>query len=416
VTLTTALPQYPTAADLRANIVQAIDDLNSLLTNFNAGGLSGTYIEALCVLMGSDASTIPGSQLEGAYELLNDVRNAAYISTATGEFLDLRCADVGVTRKLATASTTGVIFTSPTPAPSGGITIGIGTIVSAEFADPTKSPQLFQTTTAGTIAAGQTVSNSVTVVAIEAGSGGDVDPGAINLVRTGGLALQVTNPAKATGGTDQEGDDAPNGGLRARGLAAIANASQCTDSAITEDALSYQSIVSAAVADNTADDGVTFMRGRSQLYVDDGSGTLGNPSNPNHTYLVQLQNDVNSGKFRAAGTQLNVVGSTTATITGSLAIDVAQSWINLGNTALSVQNAVQAAIYGVVQASALGHPITLASFIETAKAVPGCSNVIIPSVLINGTAADVVIGPGQVGRCAALSSITVSLNAITPYA
>lgn len=416
--LAASMPAFYTAAELRANAMQAIDELDTLLTNFNAGGLGAMFIEALCILLGADASTIPGSTLEGGYELLADVRDAAYITTAKGIFLDLKCADVGVFRKKATYASTGVIFTLPDgPAGAGGYAIQDGQIVQADPADPTQNPVLFKVLAGTTIPEGSATSPNVTVQCVTAGSIGNVDPGAINTV-VGIGGLRVTNPAKAAGGNDQEEDDSPNGGLRARGLSAIPNASQGTISALEADALTYPSIVSAVYVENTDDDGVTPLRGRGQLYVDDGTADLGDPTNANNVYLVQMQQDFTSGKYRAAGTQTNVVGSKKQGVTIALQIDVAQSWLNAGNAEADLVTSVQNAVFGLIQDSVLAHPVVLASIVETAKEVAGVSNVPLSSVTINGVASDFNMPTAQyVARCVnGPQDVTVTVNQITTYA
>ena len=228
-------------------------------------------------------------------------------------------------------------------------------------------------------------------------------------------SLGCYNPAKAQGGTDSEGDDAPNGGLRARGLKAIADASQGTVAALGDAALTYAGISSAAVVDNTADDGVTFERGNVLIYCDDGSGNLGSSADANNASLLQFQADLTAGKWRAAGVTALALGSLLLPTTVALAIDVAASYLLLGNTSAGVQTAVQAAVFGMVNALPLGAPVVLASIIDAAKNVAGVSNVLVPSVQINGLAADLIANPQQVARCPALGSVAVALNALTAY-
>jgi uncharacterized phage protein gp47/JayE len=410
-TLTASLPSFPTSADIADSLRQAVGGLNSLVTNYNIGGLSQTLLEAVALALGSDASTLPNSSAEGAYEVLNGILRAAYIATASDLFLDLKVADVGVFRKPATYATASVVFVEPVAAPAGGSPHPAGALVSADSADPTQPPVIFLTITDATTAAGAIESSAATAIAVSAGSAGNCDPNTILTIQSGGgTAQSCYNPAKAQGGADTEGDDAPNGGLRARGLAAILNASQCTLSAIAEAALSYAGIVSSATADCTAIDGVTFERGNVLVYCDDGSGNLGSTSDVNHASLVAFQADLTVGKWRAAGVTVLAIGSLLLDVTAALTIDVAASYLVLGNTTAGVATAAQAAVFGLVNALPLGAPVLLATIIDVAKSVAGVSNVEVASVRVNGVAADLIPRPQEVPRCAALTSVAITVN------
>jgi uncharacterized phage protein gp47/JayE len=396
------LPTYPTCADELAALQALVEAAQSLLTNFNAGGVTETLLESEALNLGSDATSYPGVTQKGAYQYLQDVQAAAYILTANGTDLDNKAADVDVYRKQATQSTGAVIFSIATAGGSPTI-IPIGTLVSAEPADPTAPPIIFATTTTGTILTGQTQSNSVLVTAVTAGSLGNVIAGAINTVASGPGGTAVTNPYSTGGGADTEGDDSPNGGLRARALAAIPAASQCTASALVEAAVSYAGITAAYVLDNTADDGYTPELGRVQLYVDDGTGDLGNPANPNHAVIAQLQADLDSGLYRAAGTQVHVVGATLLPVAISLQFTFDTNYTL--STGDQIQVAVQLAVYNYVNALSLGRPVTIAEIVATVCGVGGVWNVAANSVLINGANADLYPGPTQTPRCENLSDV-----------
>ena len=188
-TLTASLPSFPTSAEIADNLRQAISGLKTLATNFNAGGLSQTYLEAIAIALGSDASSLPNSSVQGAYEILNTIMRAAYIATAGGFYLDLKAADVGVFRKGASYASTSVIFVSPTPAPGGGTLIPAGSVVTSEPADPTQMPVSFATTAPVTIPAGAYLSPTATVLAINPGSAGIVPANSITLVQSGAASL-----------------------------------------------------------------------------------------------------------------------------------------------------------------------------------------------------------------------------------
>lgn len=271
-----ALPTYPTGGDVYMAVRTAVVDLNSLITNFNTGGVTDTYLRTISIALGSDSSKVTSGIVTGAYELLTQIQSAEFILTANGTDLDNKAADVGVTRKPATAANANlaVQFTAPAPVVSTTV-IPIGTIVAYLSPDPTVPPITYITTSAAIIQTGQTISSLCNVTCQQTGSVGNVQPGSINTVISGAAGMTVTNLIPISGGQPVEGDDSPNGGLRQRALDAIPNASQCTIAAIQAAAISYPGIVSAAVLDNTATDGVTFMLGEVQVYCDDGSGNLG---------------------------------------------------------------------------------------------------------------------------------------------
>jgi uncharacterized phage protein gp47/JayE len=413
VAITTSLPQFPTAEDISVSIQQAIQKLNSLATNFNTGGLTRTYIEAIATALGSDASGLPGSTVQGAYEILKTLQTAMFLTTATDYWLDYKAADFGVTRKDATAANTAVIFTAPTAAPSGGNTIYAGTQIQANLADPTASPVIFQTTEDVVIPAGLTISPAVPVQAVNTGSGTNVPANAINTVLTGPTSYTVYNPAAATGGTDRESDDA----LRGRALQAVANASQCTLSALVGAALTYDGITSATTLDLTADDGVTFQLGNCLVFCDDGSGDLGNSGNANHASLVAFQNDLTIGKWRSAGVVVHAFGSLLLPTTVAFSITISDAYLSEGYSAASVQTAVQAAVFGLIQQSGLGTPIRLSDVVEVSRDIPGVSNVIVSSIFINGNPSDLIPAPQYVSRCVnGLTDVTVTIASDTVYA
>jgi uncharacterized phage protein gp47/JayE len=401
------LPTYPTTDAVLTSLQTQVEALQSLLTNFNAGGATETLLEAEALNLGSDATTYPGVTQEGAYQLLEAVQAAAYILSANGSDLDNKAADVGVYRKAAVAATGVVVFSIAVTSGSPTV-IPIGTIVGAEPADPTASPILYATTQTATIIAGQLTSNAVDVVAVATGTQGNVIAGAVNQVLSGPGGTSVTNPNSIGGGADTEGDDSPNGGLRARALAAVPNASQCTIAALIEAAESYAGIVSATVLDNTADDGITFERGLSQLYVDDGTGDLGNPTNPNHAVIAELQAALNSGLYRSAGTQVNVVGSILLPVTIGLQYIYDTVYASTLSTPADIQTAVQLAIYNYVNALPIGRPVIVAELITQVCGVGGVWNVPVGSVVINGTSADLYPTATQTARCENLAAIVVT--------
>lgn len=411
---TNSFPAKPTVAELVLAYQNAVQALQSLITNFNAGGVTQTYLEAIAIALGSDASSIPGNTTTGAYELLTQVEASAFVSTAIGNDLDLKAADFGVSRKPAAYAVAQVVFTA-NPPPLLDLIIPFQTFLVSEPADPNGAPIVFYTTSPTTIPAGATSPVApMLVIATSTGVVGNVGPGTITRLLSNIGSVSVTNPLVAAGGADIEQDDSPVGGLRARTLLAVPNANDCTMSAIVAAARSYPGITSAYVLDNLANDLQTFSPGVSQLFVDDGTGNLANNSTLTPVVTL-LQNDINAGKHRAAGTSITVQTSIIVGVTVAMGIDVSQVYINTIGPASSVTDAVQAAVYAYINQTQLGSVVTLASVIAAAKAIAGVSNIAVSSVLINGATADFFTAPNQTPRVLNLSDVAVTSLANVNY-
>lgn len=286
---TTPVPPLPelglSVAEELAGLRKAVANLSSIITNFNAGGVTETYLEACAIALGNDASAVTNGALAGVYEALNNVQDAAFILTANGAALDNKAADVGVYRKPAAAANTlaAIAFYPQNPAATVTV-IPPGVILSAPNADPTIGPTLYQTTSSATLNVGATVSTLADVVCLSAGSVGNCPPGSINQIVAGASGYTVTNVVPITGGTDTESDD----DLRERALNAIPAASQCTVFALEQAALKYPGIKSAVVYDLTSEppDLIYITLGKAQIFCDDGTGTLGSITLTTDTFMV----------------------------------------------------------------------------------------------------------------------------------
>jgi len=128
-----------------------------------------------------------------------------FTQTTYGEYLDMRAAEHGLTRKPAAKATGQVIFTG-TP----GTIVPVGTQVSTVSSEAAPAV-FFVTTEEATI--GQDGTVAVNIEAVEAGAAGNAAAGAIKMLAqpVSGVTA-VTNPAALTGGTNEEDDES----LRAR--------------------------------------------------------------------------------------------------------------------------------------------------------------------------------------------------------
>jgi uncharacterized phage protein gp47/JayE len=402
------LPALPTVADILASAQASLSELQGLLTNFNPGGVTETTLEALALALGIDATSYPGVQQPGAYQLLQRAQQAAYILTAVGSDLDNKAADVNVFRKQPGTAQGGFQFSLPAPAVTATV-FSVGTLVAAQQADPTVSPVLFVTTAAVTVPMGATNASTIApIIAQVAGSSGNQPIGAVNVVVSGPYGATGFNPTATGGGSDLEGDDAPNGGLRARALAAIPNAAQCTVAAIEQDALSYSGVITALLLENLADDGVTFEPGRGQLLVDNGTGTLGS----NTALISQIQTDFNSGLYRGASTQVHVVGATQTPVTSvSLSLTYDPTYANNIASIATTETAIATSIFAYINGLGIGNAVLIAAIIKLVMETPGVTDVTVSSVRVNGSNADFQPLFSQTARIASTSLVSILATA-----
>lgn len=381
-----ALPTSPTCAEvyqsLKNYIANPPNGGGSLITNFNAGGVADTMLKAISVAFGSDASSLPNVQQPGAFERLDAVQSDEFISTASGTALDLKCLDVGVKRKDATTAVGIIQVTIP-----GGSTVTQGVVCIATLADPTIAPVQF-TVNADTVVPSNTPTD-VAITCTETGSIGNVDPGTITQIQFAGATC--SNAAATAFGTDTEQDDTPNGGLRARGLAAIPNDTDCTVPAIANDALAFDGIVSSTVIDLTDTDGTTPALARAQLYVSDADGNIGDPTSPNYPILQSIIAVFNSGQHRAAGCIVGVHGSIQDIVTVALTVYMTKAYVNAGGTALALQNMIQLAVQNTANETVISAALRLSKIVTAAQSVDdgiAVDHVVDTTVLINGSNSD----------------------------
>ena len=132
------------------------------------------------------------------------VLDQSFPQTAQGVYLDRHGAMRGL-KRLGAARAGGVLRFSVDAAPAMDITIPAGTVCM------TAEEVRFQTTEAAALPAGALFADAP-AEAVEAGSGGNVVPGAVRFLTACPVAVTgVTNPGAFTGGADQEDDAAFRG-------------------------------------------------------------------------------------------------------------------------------------------------------------------------------------------------------------
>ena len=202
------------------------------------------------------------------YFQMSRLRDLFAIDKATGSDLDARAAEIvpgTIVRREALKGSTTAVFSRPgivgtTAIPSGSI----------EAASDAQGQIKFQTTAAGSILAGSTDSLPITVVAIEAGTRGNVAAGSINqfVSRIAGVTT-VTNGTAVSNAQDRESDAA----FRARIRAYVQAISRATPTAIESFANNVtlsdgRRVLFANLKEPIIPDGTV------QLYIDDGTGSV----------------------------------------------------------------------------------------------------------------------------------------------
>ncbi|MFV0517822.1 MAG: baseplate J/gp47 family protein [Aminipila sp.] len=167
-----------TSADLRKRMLADIsDDYDKSEGSFFFDAISPVAIE-----------------LEKSYENQNIVLSHAFAGTATGEYLERKCSEMGIKRKKATKATGIVSITG-----AKGANIGKGIYVSTELTN-------FITTESAVI--GESGTADISVECTEAGTLGNV---AANTIKFFPMTIEglntVCNSQAFTNGYDDESDD-----------------------------------------------------------------------------------------------------------------------------------------------------------------------------------------------------------------
>ncbi len=307
-------------------------------------------------------------------------------ATSNGTDLDSWVADFGMARLPAQVASTTLTFSRITPGFAAAIPVGSqaktadGTQTFTVQADPANPA--FSTLTGSFGIAPSATSISVSAVAAVAGSGGNVQAGAISLLATAIPGIDaVTNPVAAAGGQNAESDAA----LRSRFSNFIDSRSRATPSAVAFTIQSLQQGLNYTLVENQDPSGAN-RPGFFTITVDDGSGS------PPSVLIANVSNALEG--VRPVGTQfavqppLLVIANISLTLTYS------------GSDEAAVQSSVSAALQAYVSGLTIGTPLPISRVSAIAY---GSSTAIanVTNVRINGlgdllVAANAVIKPGTI--------------------
>lgn len=186
---------WKTKDDIRLDLFNEAKANLPKITNYNSGGVFRTLLE------------IVAEAVFSFYVLLSNVIKQAFVQTASGAWLDLKCEEIGLTRKPAT-KTEGIVVFSRETADSTNIVIPAGTIVKTKT-DSKGKEYRFLTTEEAILASGST-SVSVPVIAEFEGAAYNVGANTITEIVSSIAGIDSVNNSTdwiTKEGTDEETDE-----------------------------------------------------------------------------------------------------------------------------------------------------------------------------------------------------------------
>ena len=201
------------------------------------------------------------------YFQLARLRDLFSIDRATGTDLDERAAEIepGTVTRISALQGTGLAVFSR-PGTTGTISIPTGTGIAARDAAGTVR---FRTTAPGSITPGNSDSAPIPIVAVEAGTRGNVGANQIVIIQTRIPGVtSVTNPTAVTNGRDRESDD----DFRTRIKAYVRSLPRGTMTSLETAVKGVQLADGRRIlfAKGFKD---AFVNGKVYLYVDDATGS-----------------------------------------------------------------------------------------------------------------------------------------------
>ena len=306
------------------------------------------------------------------------------LATSTGTQVDTFAADFGLSRLPSTSATGAVTFSRFTPTNSALIPVGAqvrtadGTQTFTVTTDTTNS--LWSATLNGYLIPAGTATGTVPVVAVNAGTQGNIVAGAINLIVGAISGLDtVTNALAFTNGVNAETDAA----FKARFINYINTRAEATAAAVNYAVTSVSQVVTDEIVEDYNSAGV-YTPGSFTVYIDDGTG------DPSSGLIATVSTAVNA--VRACGIQYAVQGPALITANVTFALTV-----SAGTVKSSILASVEAGVAAYINALPMGATLpytALAANIYSQNS--GITNV--SSLLVNGATADVGGGVAQVVR------------------
>ena len=363
----------------------SLQNFSSLIANM-AASAQGACSDLLDITVGSVLRALLESSASVALwlqYLILQVLSMTRLSTSSGADVDSWVADFGLARLPPIPAVGTVVMTSLSPA-SQAATVPSGALVKtsdgsqsfAVIAGPYMRPQ-------------GVASVTVSVVAVSAGSAGNVQEGSISILGTAIPGIDtVTNPLPLAGGAAAETDQA----LKARFVTYLNTRSQATEQAVVNAINSVQQGLSFTIRENMTTAGVA-LPGHFTVVVDDGSGS------PPASLLASVY---------AAIDQVRPVGSTFSVdppvlLEASISMSLATANpVLLAQTKTAVSTALSLYINGL----SIGQALRFSRLAGLAyDATPDVVNVL--AVALNGAGADL---GGEAEAVVRTQSITLTVG------
>jgi uncharacterized phage protein gp47/JayE len=311
-------------------------------------------------------------------------------STSTGTDLATWMADYDFARLAAVPATGMVTFSRFTPTQQAVIPVGalVQTKAAVQYsvvADTANSA--YSANLDGYVIGAGIGSINVPVQAVIAGSAANVTIGEINTISQAIQGLStVTNAAVFTNGVDVEVDS----DFRTRFQLYIASLSKATKGAIEYAIESARPGIRYSLVENQNYDG-SVHKGYFYAVVDDGTGA------PTQELIGSVNNAIES--VRAVSVTFGVFSPVVVPANLAMTIQTADGYDHV-----TVVSLVSDALTNYVNSLGLGNDLMLSRLAQVAHdASIGVSNVLVSSLRINGSSADLVVTNQQVIRAGTIA-------------
>lgn len=350
-------------------MVSYIQANSTTITDFATGSVTNVILNSIAV----------------AADMLNaaifNVQKQAYLSTATGTFLDLKAADYNVIRKSAVAATGPFNFVKNTAA-NTNIDIPAGSLASI-IPSPNSPVIQYETLADATLAIGST-SVAVQVQCTTPGVIGNIPAGTQLVLASAVPGIDgVTITADLTNGIDSESDD----DLRARAKDSFKGLPIGTRGWYQSQALSVAGVASVSVVGQ-----YSGQPNGVGIYITGPNNTI-----PSSMLITEVQDLFNS--YELMIDEPTVLAPAALAVSGTITIKVLP-----GNDETAVSNAVASAVAAFNSGLGLGAAATdgwiyISDWITTAKQQTGVADAY--NVTINGGTAAVAVATSQLPTCSA---------------
>ena len=361
----------------------SLQNFSSLVANMAASAqgacaslLDTTVGSVLRALLESSASVALWLQY-----LILQLLSMTRLSTSSGADVDSWVADFGLTRLSPLPAVGSVVMTSLSPAAQAA------TVPSGALVKTADGSQSFTVVAGPYMRAQGTASVTVSIVAVTAGTAGNVAEGSISILGTAISGIDtVTNLLPLTGGAAAETDQA----LKARFVTYLNTRSQATEQAVVNAISSVQQGLSFTIRENMTTAG-NPLPGHFAVVVDDGTGS------PPASLLTSVYAAID--EIRPVGSTFSVDPPVLLEASVSLSIATANAGL-LAQTKSVVSTALSLYINGLT----IGQTLRFSRLAGLAyDATSDVVNVV--SVTLNGSTADL---GGQAEAVVRTQSISVT--------